>query len=173
MIIQYIIAGIAIGLTAGILFGRWSYAKGIVAEKRSRYARKKERQKKILGRFRVEIKNDTIRLKKELKRLKLSKQLATFDVTYKNYNKRIYKVADKELMQVLREYYEELHMVETANETHLKFIEKNIQPHEKLEDEITALFYNSMAAGIIGIIEKIVEKGPVIIGILEEKIEAI
>ncbi len=150
MIIQYIIAGIVIGLTAGILFGRWSYAKRIVAENRNRFARKKE-----------------------LKRLKLSKQLTNFDIIYKNYNKRLCKVADKELMQVLREYYEELHMVETANETHLKFIEKNIQPHEKLEDDITALFYNSMAAGIIGIIEKIVEKGPVIVGILEEKIEAL
>ena len=168
---QYIIAGVLIGLVTGWIIGKWAYSKRIVSERAARFAGKKARQKKILERFRIEVKNNTIRLKKDLKKLKLSKQIESIDILLKNYDKRLYKIADKELLSALKDYYVELHDLNSANEMCLSFIEKNIKPNEKLDDETTALFYNSMAATIIEKMDVLIEKGPVLVTILEGKIE--
>ena len=171
MNVPYIIAGFLIGFALGWIIGKWAYSKRIVSERTVRITRKKARQKKILERFRIEVKNNTIRLKKELKKLKISKQISTIDILFGNYDKRLYRIANKELLSALKEYYVELHDLNSANEMCLTFIEKNIKPNEKIDDETTALFYNSMAAVIIEKVDVLVEKGPILVSILEEKIE--
>ncbi|GAF69902.1 unnamed protein product [marine sediment metagenome] len=170
MTAQYVIIGLIAGIIIGWILGEFSLKKRIAAHKRERQIRKRERQRKLLDNFRVEVKNNTIRLKKELKRIALSKQLAPIELLFKHYNKRLCRVADNEVLQVLQDFYKELTALLSANEIIIDFSEKNIQPNEKLEAEVIALFYNSMSAMIIRRIEKLVETGTVIVSILEEKI---
>ena len=170
LIVQYLLIGFIGGIITGWLAGEYFFKRRLTTLKRQRLAKKQERQRKILDHFRVEVKNNTVRLKKELKRLGLSKQLAPIELHFKNYTKRLYRVADKELLPVLQDFYKNLIAFVSANEIFIAFAEKNIQPNEKLEAEVIALFYNSITSMIIQRIEKIAEQGAVIVGILEEKI---
>lgn len=166
----YVIFGVLVGLLAGWSTNSSLLKRRIAAQKLVRFQKKKERQKKILNHFRIEVKNNTIRLKKELKRLALSKKLANVELHFKNFNKRLYKISDKEVLQALKDFYNDLTVLVSANDTLLSFIEKNIVPSEDVDDESAALFYNSSASTIIQKIEKIVEIGPILVSVLEEKI---
>lgn len=168
--LTYIIFGVVAGFFAG-----WSISsslrKGRIAKQKAvRIQKKKERQKNILNHFRIEVKNNTIRLKKEMKRLALSKKLGNIELHFKNFNKRLYKISDKEVLQALKDFYRDLTVLISANDTLLSFIEKNIVPSEDVNDESAALFYNSSASTIIQKIEKLVDTGPILVSVLEEKI---
>ena len=73
-------------------------------------------------------------------------------------------------MQALKSFYNDLTILVSANDTLLSFIEKNIVPSEDVNDESAALFYNSSASTVIRKIEKIVDTGPLLVRVLEEKI---
>lgn len=166
----YVIPGLIIGLLAGLSISASLRKNRIAAQKVVRFKKKKDRQKKILNHFRIEVKNNTIRLKKELKRLALSKKLGEIELHFKNFDKRLYRVSDKEVQQILKNYYIDLTVLVSANATLLSFIEKNIVPSEEVDDESAAMFYNSSASTIIQKIEKLVETGPILVSVLEEKI---
>jgi len=168
--VLYILVGAIIGVVMGWIISDFVIKRRIAAEKRERQARKKERKLKILDHFRIEVKNNTIRLKKELKRLGISRQLAPVDLLFKNYKKRLHRVEDKELLGVLKNYYQELFYLLSAVETLITFADKNIKPNEQLQDEIIVQFYNSMTVMTVQKIEKVVETGRLIVGILEERI---
>ena len=163
-----ILVGALIGIIIGWIICDYVIKSRIKAEKRERRVRKKARQLKILDHFRIEVKNNTIRLKKELKRLGISRQLAPVDLLFNNYKKRLYRVEDKELLGVLQNYYQELFSLLSAIETLIAFAEKNIKPNEQLQDEIVVQFYNSMTVMTVQQIENIVETGKLIVGILED-----
>ena len=168
--VLYILISALIGIIIGWIIRDYAIKRRIAAEKRARQARKKARQLKILDHFRIEVKNNTIRLKKELRRLGVSKQLEPVDLLFKNYKKRLHRVEDKELSEMLQEFYKELFSLLSAVETLINFTEKNIKPNERLEDGIVAQFYNSMTVMTVQKIENIVETGRLIIGILEDHI---
>ena len=166
----YILISVLFGIVIGWIISDYAIKRRIAAEKRARQARKKARQLKILDHFRIEVKNNTIRLKKELRRLGISRQLAPVVLLFKNYKKRLHRVEDKELLGVLQNYYQELFSLLSAVETLINFTEKNIKPNEQLQDEIIVQFYNSMTVMTVQKIENIVETGRLIIGILEDHI---
>jgi len=168
--IQFILIGAFIGVIVGWILTDLVIKKRIAAEKRARYTRKKERQLNILNHFRIEVKNNTIRLKKELKRLGVSKRIMPVELLTKNYKKRLHRVEDKELLGVLQDYYKDVFYLISAVETLYAFAGKNIIPNEQLGDKIIAQFYNSMTVMMIQKIEKIVENGKLIVGILEDRI---
>ncbi|MCH7781572.1 hypothetical protein IID62_00755 [candidate division KSB1 bacterium] len=168
--LTYIIFGVFVGIIAGWSISSFLRKRRFAAHKAVRIQKKKERQKKILNHFRVEVKNNTIRLKKEMKRLALSKKLGNIELHFKNFNKRLYKISDKEVLQALKDFYNNLTILVSANDTLLSFIEKNIVPSEDINDESAALFYNSSASNVIQKIEKIVDTGPLLVHVLEEKI---
>ena len=171
-ILQYVLIGLLVGTIVGWIVGSLLLKRKITAEKRARQLRIKKRQGKILEHFRIEVKNNTIRLKKEVKRLALSKQLAPVELRFKNYNKRLYRVRDKDVLRMLQDFYKELISLGSVNEAYITFTAKNIQSNEKLEAETVEQIYISLAMATIQKIEKITETGPVIVGILEEKIAA-
>lgn len=164
-----------IALLVGLFVG-WSSNsalrnKRIAENKKLRLEKKKNRQLKVLNHFRIEVKNNVIRLKKELKRLALSKMLSEIELHFKHFNKRLHRIADKDLMIALRDFYIDINKLVSANETLVSFIEKNIKPNEEIEEEAAALFYNSSASTIIQRIKAAISTGQELVNLLEEKIE--
>lgn len=168
-----VVIALLIGLLVGWLSNSGFRNKRIADNKKLRLEKNKNRQLKVLNHFRIEVKNNVIRLKKELKRLALSKMLSEIELHFKNFNKRLYRITNKDLMIALRDYYMDLSKLVTANETLVSFIEKNIKPNEEMEEEAAASFYNSSASTIIQRIEAAISTGQVMVSLLEEKIEDI
>ncbi|MFC1556800.1 hypothetical protein ACFL6I_22280 [candidate division KSB1 bacterium] len=170
-LISLIVGSLIAGLVFGVILQYYYDQHKVHKHKLQLRAKKKSRQKSIMDRFRVEVKNNTIRLKKEEKRIALSRQLAPIELLFKNFHKRLHKIADKELMDVLADFYKDLIDLIAKNNTYITFAEKNISQNSTLPDEAVATFYNSMTSSMLQDITKIREKGASIVTILEEKIE--
>ncbi|MFC1513980.1 hypothetical protein ACFL5P_03110 [candidate division KSB1 bacterium] len=167
----YILIGFVGGIVFGWIIGDFFVRGKIKVEKRKRTSKRKARQLKIIEHFRIEVKNNTIRLKKEQKRLVHTKQLGEMDLLFNNHKKRLFKVSDKELRVILQDFYKDIFTLLSANDSFTDFSEKNVTANENLNEELKTLFNNSMVSIISGKIEKIIETGTIIVGILVDKLE--
>ena len=167
----YVLLSFFIGGLAGWMSGNYFLRKWIARQKRILQIRKRGNQFKLLEHFRIEVKNNTIRLKKELRRLGVSRQLAPIELLFKNYQNRLYKIDDKELLYSLQNFYGALYSLQAIIDALSTVIEKKLVQIENLQDQVLAQLYNSITTMVVQHIEKIVETGLILGDVIEEKID--
>ena len=167
--IQYLLLSFVIGCAIGWIIGHYFLRSRINRQKRMLHLNKQERQIKLLDHFRIEVKNNTIRLKKELQRLGVSRQLAPVELLFKNYTNRVHRIDDKELLYALQRFYNQLYSLQSTIDALSTVIEKKLIQIENLQDQILAQLYNSITTMVVQYIEKIIETGQVLVDIIEEK----
>ncbi len=170
MDIAALIFGLIIGLIPGVFLGsKWCQNK-VDNRKKELRAKKKSRQRKILEHMRIEVKNNTIRMKKEEKRLALSKELSVMELLFKNYKKRLYKVADKELLSNLQDFYQDLNQMNSLNQTFIDLLSKGFSGSNLNESALIDI-KNSFAGVILGFIQVNIEKGSNLVTYIENTID--
>ncbi|MFC1564123.1 hypothetical protein ACFL6G_04260 [candidate division KSB1 bacterium] len=165
-----IILGLVSGIIIGVVIGmKWHQSK-IVKGKRELKARKKARQRKILEHMRIEVKNNTIRMKKEEKRLALSKELSELELHFKNYKGRLYKIADKDLLSSLQDFYQNKIELIMLNKTFIELINRGFSS-DRINEESRIDIKNACAGVILNIIQVNIEKGTNLVSYIEQIID--
>ncbi|MCP4723714.1 MAG: hypothetical protein GY863_01695 [bacterium] len=165
-----LITGLLIGLILGGFLGvKWHQNK-LDKRKKEFRAKKKARQRKILEHMRIEVKNNTIRMKKEEKRLALSKELSNLELLFKNYKKRLFKVADKELLSNLQDFYQNLNELHSLNMSFIDLLSKGFSGGSINEQSMIDI-KNSFAGLILNLIQVNIEKGSNLVTYIESTID--
>jgi len=165
------IAVFLVGLITGCVVYYFYERRRLAEKKRAMRARKRSRQRSIHERFRIEVKNNTIRIKKEQKRLALTKQAAPIELLFKNYKRRLHKIADRDLMEVLQDYYNDLIALLSMNNTFIAMIGKKIQQNQHLDEQATVDLYDYITSTLLQGMAQVEEKGAGIVSVLEDKIQ--
>jgi len=159
--------GAIIGWLAGTYFLKYRSE----LHKRKMRARKAARQRDLYERLRIEVKNNTVRMKKEEKRLALEKKLAPLELLFKNYTKRLHKIADRELMGTLLKFYRNLFELSTINQTFIEFQRKNFQEEGGLSGDAVTQLMHYMTSIVINNLSLNIETGTELVESLEKRIE--
>ena len=164
-----LIAVFILGAILGGFIGVKWHQSSVLKKKRELKARRKARQRKILEHMRIEVKYNTIRLKKEEKRLALSKELGEMDLLFKNYKRRLYKVSDKDLLSSLQDFYQDILELTALNKSFIELITKGFSS-SSISDAAKVDIKNACAGMILSMVQVHIEKGSNLVSYIEQTI---
>ncbi len=167
----YITLAAITGLIAGVVLNQVTSKNRVAKHKKELRSKNRIRQRKLLEHMRIEVKNNTIRLKKEEKRLALSKELSELELLFKNYKQRLYKVKDKELLSTIQDFYAAVLGISFNNDKLISFREKSIEGYQELSDDVKIQLKNAMATSMLTQLQETIESGNSLVELIEDTIQ--
>lgn len=167
---SWLFLALILGGTFGWLFGTFLLKKNIEDNRMHMRAKKAKRRSDTYERFRIEVKNNTVRMKKEEKRLALEKELVLPEFLYKNFKRRIHKITDKDLPEVLHDFYRDLRIMDTTYKSFVEFSRVNLANNDSISDTVKTQLKDYFISVLINLIAANIEKGVTIVSILEDRL---
>jgi hypothetical protein len=167
---SWLFPSVIFGGALGWLLGTILLKKNIEEEKMRQRAKKAKRRSDTYERFRIEVKNNTVRMKKEEKRLALEKELVLPEFLYKNFKIRIHRITDKEILEVLHDFYSDLRIMDTTYKSYVEFSNINLTNNPNISGTVQTQLKDYFISVLINLISANIEKGVTIVSILEDKL---